>query len=68
MEVEESGSQQKCQNWEYWLVANFAQKINKQNRSRLRDTKNRLTAVRGDRVGCEVNRGKGLSKKIKQHS
>ena len=38
-------------------------KINKQNRNRLIDTENRLTAVRGEGVGGLGEKVKGLSQK-----
>ena len=35
-------------------------KINKQNRNRLMDTENRLTAVKGEGVGGHGEKGKGI--------
>ena len=44
----------------YHMISHMWNLMNKQNKNRLRDTENRLTAVRGEGVGSWVKKVKGL--------
>ena len=45
--------------YDFTHMWNLMNKTNKQNRNRLTDTENRLAAVRGERAGSQVRRGRG---------